>query len=720
MNRCLFLFCLLLTVSIIVIPKLACAQDTAADPLVAGFLSPPDSRKPQTWWHWMNGNVTKQGITLDLEAMKRVGIGGAHLAQVGTGIPKGPVAYDSPEMVDCIKFAASEANRLGLDFVMFNCPGWSSSGGPWITPENSMKSLVYTETTVTGGFRVILEVPKPAAKQNFYRDAFVLAFPTVKTDERIANFNVAGRVRATTGSVTTRPGVATADTPAIDPAEGCGCHRQHGTEWLSQLGRRLPGDWTVMRIGFTTNEMKNHPAPDGGLGLECDKFSREAMEFHFEHFFGKYYDALAPLIAKGQASALIDSYETGTQDWTDQFPQEFLKRRGYDMKNYLPALVNGRVVGSLDISQRFLWDTRKTKAELMNEYYYGYFAAMCHKHGIKAVFEPYYPGNFDDLTAGAYADKPMGEFWNGQPNQHSIKLVASVIHLNGLPVMGAESFTSQSRWTEYPYSLKGLGDFMWSQGLNQFIFHRYAMQPNATAVPGMTMGPWGGHFDRTNTWFEQSTAWLKYAARSQFLLQQGLFVGDLLYFAGEDSPVVAPTTAALKPALPLGYDYDNVDTVTMKNRLKIVDGKIVLPDGMSYRVFVLPSKKTMTKETLQNIHDLVSDGMNLVVNGPIPAGTPSLMGYPDGDKEVNQLAADLWGNMDGAAVTEHAFGKGKVFCGFAAVGAGEVEYFAGYRGDFAVGRCTDHLHSSACGGRGDLFRRQSRPENRGSGLLVPG
>ncbi len=421
------------------------------------------------------------------------------------------------------------------------------------------------------------------------------------------------------------------------------------------------GNWTVLRIGFTTNGRTNHPGPDGGVGLEVDKFSGAALGRHFDAFFGKFYDVMKPLTARGKAAALIDSYETGQQNWTDKFPDEFKKRRGYDPAPYMPVMATGRVVGSVDISQRFLWDVRKTQAELMNENYYGRFAELCHKHGMVAYLEPYDNGNFDEMIAGSYADMPMGEFWQGQANQRSIKLVASVAHMNGRAIMGAESFTSQSRWTESPYSLKALGDFMWTQGLNKFVFHRFAHQPNPdpTVFPGMTMGPWGGHFDRTNTWFEPGRAWMDYIARSQFLLQQGLFVGDLVYFAGEDSPVRNPDESRLTPPPPGGYGYDTIDTVTMQKRVRIVDGKITLPDGLAYRAFVLPPNvHTMTVETLQNVHDLVSAGMTLVVNGPPPERTPSLMNYPAADATVTRLAGDLWGDLDGTAKTEAPLARG--------------------------------------------------------------
>ncbi len=628
------------------------------DKLEAGFVSPPDTARPETWWHWMNGNVSKEGTTLDLEAMKRVGIVGAHLAQVGENIPKGPVAYDSPQMVECVKFAISEANRLGMELCMFNCPGWSSSGGPWIKPENSMKVLVFTEMTVEGGKRVSVGLKQAEGKLGFYRDAMVVAFPEDARDVKLAAFNN-GLLKPGTKADAGLEGYV----GGIDP--GSVMNVTNRMDASGNLNWDAPaGKWTVMRIGFTTNGTQNHPGPEGGVGLEVDKFSKDALAAHFNAFFGPYFEAMKPLTAKGKFAALIDSYETGNQNWTDRFPEEFKKRRGYDLMKFMPAMVSGRVVGDVEETERFLWDVRKTEAELMDENYYGYFSELCHEHGMKAYTEPYDNGNFDEMVAGAYADMPMAEFWQDQANQRSIKLVASVMHMNGRPIMGAESFTSQSRWTEYPYGLKSLGDFMWTQGLNRFVFHRFAMQPNPTAVPGMTMGPWGGHFDRTNTWFEQGKAWLQYVARSQFLLQQGRFVGDLVYFAGEDSPVRNPDESALIPAPPEGHGFDTIDTVTMKKRVLISDGKIVLPDGLSYRAFVLPpGVKTMTLETMGRLHELVEEGMVLVVNGPRPVGTPSLGDVFKGDAALARMSADLWGDMDGVKVTEHAYGKGKVYWG---------------------------------------------------------
>lgn len=632
------------------------------DRLVDGFNSPPDAARTHVWWHWMNGNVSKAGITADLEAMNRIGIGGAHLAQVGMS-SRGAVPYGTPQNTELVRFAIQEAARLKLDLVMFNCPGWSSSGGPWVTPDKSMKVLVFTDTPVTGGQAVSVALPQPPAKLDFYRDAFVLAYPTPAEDNRLQPFDN-GNVNR--GSIA--PGGAPVvgggeNVPGIDPAKivdlTASMNAQGQLDWSAPAG-----NWTVMRIGFTTNGRNNAPAPDGGTGLEVDKYSKEALDLHFESFFKPFYDQLKLVGAKG--GALIDSYETGPQTWTDKFPEEFKKRRGYDIAPYMPVMATGRVVGNWEISQRFLWDVRKTQAELMNEYYFAHFTELCHQHGLLSYIEPYHSVNFDEELVGALADVPMGEFWQGKVPNRSIKLVASAAHVGGKQIMGAESFTSTSKWSESPYSLKTAGDVMWSLGLNKFMLHEYALQPNIdpSAFPGMALGPYGGFFTRTNTWFEPSKAWQSYNARGQFLLQQGVFAGHLLYFVGEDSPVRTPDMDLFDPAPPAGYGADTIDIQSLRTRVKIVNGKMTFPDGLTYRALVLPANiRTLTVETAQNLHDLVNAGMTLVVAGPKPARTSSLTNYPNGDAAVARLTNDIWGNLDGTTVTEHALGKGHVYWG---------------------------------------------------------
>lgn len=776
----------------------------ALAPAEDAFRRPPASARPYTWWHWMNGNITAEGITRDLEAMARVGVGGFQLFQVGTGIPKGPVAYGSAEHLKLLEHAAREAMRLGMEFDLHNCPGWCSSGGPWITPEYAMQQLAWSETYVRGGQRVQVKLLQPLARLNFYRDAFVIAFPSLEGEtqafqERVvrlsagtgdvdrsilgegsaqgvevrpgsqgepaflllefaepfearsvllasagipggppgAGFGQAGAIRleasddgkqfrtvATLRAGGAGFGAATAPVPAIAefapvrarffrllfpaprrvmqlrlssaaripgwvfkanfarPAGSAPAAEPVGaipsgsvidpekvldlTAYMKASGElewdAPAGNWTVLRLGWTPTGRTNHPGPDGGVGLECDKYSAAAMDFHFNHFFGPLLAALRPLAEKGLAGALIDSYEVGMQNWTPEFPKEFEKRRGYDLRRYLPAMT-GRIVGSLEISERFLWDVRRTQADLMSDNYYGRFAELCRKHGFKAYTEPYEGGPFEEMQAGSRMDVCMGEFWIGRGNHRSVKLAASIAHVFGQPVVGAEAFTGAppfSKWQEHPYSMKALGDWMFTQGLNRFIFHRYAHQPHPTAVPGMTMGPWGFHFDRTNTWFEKSKPWLEYIARCQHMLQQGVFVADLLYFSGEDAPVDTPDRNRLDPTPPEGHDWDTINAEGLLRRVRVEDGKLVLPDGTTYRVLVLQRGASMTLPTLRKIQELVREGA--WVCGPRPESSPSLADRRH-DAEFRRIASEVWGELDGSSARERAYGRGRVFWG---------------------------------------------------------
>jgi hypothetical protein len=634
------------------------------DSLEAGFHEPPDSAKPQTWWHWMNGNITKEGITMDLEAMKRVGIGGAQIFNVDCDIPAGPVKFMSPEWRGLMLHAVREAERLGLELCVHNGAGWSSSGGPWNTAEHSMQRVTTSEQKVKGPSRFASVLPLPPKQKDYYRDIAILAFPTIPSTKplRIANIEAKGGfngefVLSSPTKTNTARDHALERTAIIDL-----------TSRLQPDGRLewdVPaGDWTVLRIGNTSTGEENHPAPNNGRGLECDKFSKEALDAHWAGFVQKVLDDAGPLAGTGKAldNVLIDSYEVGGQNWTPQFASEFAQRRGYEPLLYLPTLT-GRVVDSPEISERFLWDMRRTIADLFADNYYGHFQKLCHAHGLKASFEPY-TGPFDSLQSGAWADIPMGEFWVGGEPDQSVKLAASVGHIYGKPIVGAESFTAgpsaqHGRWLDDPSSLKTLGDLVFCRGVNRFIFHRYAMQPWTNRVPGMTMGQWGTHFDRTSTWWEQGRSWLQYVARCQFMLQQGQFVADAAYFCGESAPVELRVG---NPALPPGYDWDAVDADVLLNHATMKGGCLCLDSGMKYRVLILPpGDSAMRTPLLRQLSRFVENGLTLV--GPRPQSSPSLEDYPKCDDEVKQVVTQMWGDCDGRRVTQHKMGQGQVSWG---------------------------------------------------------
>jgi hypothetical protein len=615
----------------------------------AGFMAPPASAKPHTWWHWMNGNVTKAGITLDLESMARVGIGGFQNFDAGTGIPKGPIVYLSPEWLELKKHAIAEAQRLGLEFTMHNCPGWSSSGGPWITPELAMQEIKYSEITIEGGKQVNVKLPKPETKLDYYKDICVLAFPAVNGKvegwEKRANFAF------------NRYGVddIPADAPAISEIDILDVTQHLQPDGQFVWGPYTRGQWTIVRFGYSAIGTENRSAPDTGVGLECDKYSAAAFGFHFNKMMENLLPFLQPLGKNGKVGLLIDSYEVGMQNWTPGFEKIFKEKNGYEINKFLPAMT-GRVVGNADLTNRFLWDLRRTQGTLMADNYYGKFTELCHKNNIISYIQPYDRGPMEEMQIGARIDINVGEFWqnlssifqNNWTMRRTVKLSAAIAHTNGQKVVAAEAFTSEpesGKWQEHPFSLKVQGDRMFTQGLNRMVFHRFAHQPHPTAKPGMTMGPWGSHFDRTNTWWEQGKAWMTYLSRCQYLLQSGTFIADIAYFTGEDAGVYTRVERnEVVPTPPEGIDYDLINSETLLNKAKVVDKQLVLDSGTSYKILSIQDFRTMSVRMLSKIIGFQKAGLAII--GEKPMRTPGLM---DDENEFKKLIDQL--TFDGSALS---------------------------------------------------------------------
>lgn len=619
---------------------MSCAEQT--DPLLTGFQNPPPSAKARTWWHWMNGNISKVGITADLEAMKEVGIQEAQIFNVKLHEPKGPVDYLSESWLDHFKFAAQEAHRLGMKLGFHNSPGWSSSGGPWVTPENAMQTVVFSELTLTGGKTVEIILPKPKTKLDYYRDIAVFAFPKPLSDQRIDNLDyksLSGRVR----NHLLPDQKVIPDEAIIEKSSIINL-----TSSLSEndiLNWDAPkGEWVILRMGHTPTGHKNRPAPTEGLGLECNKMSKAAVNHYWKNGLQPILDHLGDLVGSVVNNCIIDSYEVGTTNWTAGFGMEFEKLRGYDLIDYLPTLA-GYYVESGEVSERFLWDFRRTIGDLMAENYYNHFGKLCLDAGMTFSVEPYW-GPFDNMQVGATGDIVMCEFWSGHlAFFDSPKFVASIAKLNGSSIVGAEAFTGIGGWTEHPTRIKAIGDKAWAQGINRFIFHSYVHQPWDVA-PGLTLSYHGYDFNRHNTWWKPGKAHLDYIARSQFLLQQGRTVADVLVFTGESSPSNALLIPQIKA---MGFDYDLIG-VNKLHTLSVKDGQIYTENGDSYRLFVLSETKWMRPETFKILAKLANQGATIL--GPQPEKSPSLLNYPESDVEVSSLANNLWsaGKMQDVSV----------------------------------------------------------------------
>lgn len=666
------------------LPNLAAAQ--VVSDIERGFVQPPDSARPWVYWFWLNGNITKEGITADLEAMRRVGIGGVLIMEVDQGAPVGPVDFMGPRWRELFKFVVAEAERLGLEVNMNDDAGWNGSGGPWIKPEQAMQKVVWTEVDVEGGkaFRGTLALPKAVA--GYYRDIAVLAFPAT------GGYRIEGIQAKAAYEVGGVGPAAAKELPAemvIDRRRIVDLTAEMDRE--GRLAWEVPaGKWTIVRYGHTCTGVENAPAPATGRGLECDKLSKEGIEAAFNGMMAKLIADVGPAAGRTLVATHIDSWENGSQNWTARMREEFKARRGYDLLPFLPTC-GGRVVDSLEISERFLWDLRQTISELVVENYANHMGTLARQHGLRLSVEAY-GGPTDELPYAGRADEPMCEFWIGGGAFSTIKEMASAAHIYGKPILGAEAFTATDteRWQEWPGSIKALGDRAFCDGISRFVFHRYAMQPWLDRVPGMTMGPWGLHYERTSTWWEWTPAWHTYLARCQFLLRQGLFVADLCYLQPEASP------QALVGHAPQPYDYDNCSAEAVLTRMAVRDGRILLPDGMSYRLLVLPDGWPMTVKLLGKIAELVREGATVV--GPRPQKAPGLTDYPACDGALKRLADELWGDCDGRTVKERRLGRGRVVWGIA---PDQVLAMAGVAPDFTAGPGIRYIHRAA--GATDIY-----------------
>jgi hypothetical protein len=818
------------------------AQD-AANLLEQGFRTPPDSAKPRTWWHWTGSNITKTGVTKDLEWMKRVGVGGMQLADVSAGggqTVERKIPFGSPEWLDAVRHAASEAGRLSLEMTIFSSAGWSETGGPWVKPEQAMKKLVWSETHVEGPRTLHDRLAQPPSNNGpirnlstrrpnappdptYYADSVTLAYrtpseeaagprPKITTsaaagdaaaladddlntaltlagaDPAWIEFEYAqpfkaraitiaarggipaGRVLASSDgaafqTVATLPGAQlyrggqvrtfafpettarvyrieitgaamnpasvmsqaapppakqyeiteaalhsgarvhrweekagfsflfeyeTTPTPAVPPAAAI--PRQEVIDLTSRLTKDgvldwdVPaGRWTILRMGYSLTGAKNRPAVPSGLGYEVDKLSRKHAEAYLKGYLEPIAASLGPLYGKALRYVLLDSWEAGMQNWTDDMPAEFRARRGYDPTPYLPALA-GRVVESAETSDRFLWDFRRTLADMVADNHYGAIAGMLRSRGLGTYGEAAGVSleiPEDTLLNKSKIDIPMGEFWVHDLHPSSmyyedVRGAASAAHVYGKQIVAAESFTGGGY--ESPYTLKKIGDYWFAQGVNRIVFHTSAHQPLDTK-PGNTMV--GAHIHRNITWAEQAAPFMTYLARTSFLLQQGRSVADIAYLLNEGAPSTMPFWGAgLQPAMPDGYDYDYVNTDVLLNRMSAdSDGRLTLPDGASYRVLVLPQTNRMTPRVARKLRELIAAGATVV--GPKPVRSPSLSGQPEADTAVQAIAADVWGDLDGVSRTRRAYGKGTIVWGQ------PLEAVVGVPRDFESSRALD-------------------------------
>lgn len=673
----------------------ACGGIDELDVMRANFVSPPESARPGVYWYFMDGNLSKESITKDLESMKEAGIGYVTFLEVNVGVPRGKVDFFSEEWKECFVHAVKECERLGIAMTLGIGPGWNGSGGPWVSGEQSMQHLVSSVTNVKGAGKqtIRLAVPAPAMpffgegaltpelkarRDSFYTDVAVLAFPKTAGKTFIDDINSKSLYYRQPYS--SMPGVKQfmdrdnepSDAYADDVVDAGKVVDLTGMMKGDLLTWDVPaGEWTIMRFAARNNGAVTRPAPMPGVGFESDKADSAALAAHFSIFTDELLSMLGKrdtTLPGGLKYLHIDSWEVGAQNWTPQLREEFTKRRGYDPQPYYPVYA-GYIVGDKNISERFLWDLRQTMQELMVEKHSSYVRRYANRNGMLLSIEPYDMNPMQDLELGASADVPMAEFWSlgGFNTSFSAVEASSLAHVKGQRVVPAEAFTAHlDGWRQHPASMKNQNDWTFAAGINRLVYHTFQHQYLPDSLrPGMTMGPYGVHWDRNQTWWPYVGAYHTYVARCQYMLQTAEPVADVLYLTPEEAPFVfrAPKSALYGDVLidKRGYSFDACPPSLLKGA-SVKDGKVVFPSGATYRIMVLPHFKTMTPAMLAKLKELVADGAVLV--GLPPEQTPGLTDYPQSEGKLKAMVDELWGSDASlSGLVERQFGKGTVFTG---------------------------------------------------------
>lgn len=660
---------------------------SAAGELEQGFREPPDAARPGVYWYFMDGNMDREMMEVDLQSMHEAGLRKALFLEVNIGVPRGPVGFMSEPWQENFANAVKVADRLGMEIILGTGPGWAGSGGPWVKPEQSMQHLCASSVQLAAPVStpITLPVPAPLAPSRFaglsghlghlrnqwYADVAVLAFPTpektpapdmlaVKALHRTDPFSIWKHVPRFVPSQAECPEPEPAC--VIDPAsmiELTGKMRPDGTlDWQPP-----PGNWTVMRFAARSTGQTTRPAPAPGHGFEVDKLDAKAFESHFQNFHMKLMDRVGKRRPnRGWTALHLDSWEMSSQNWTGSFRAAFKEQCGYDPQPYYPAY-HGLIVGSRKQTERFLFDMRRIAQELLLDQYVQTIKDTAHEHGFYYTSQGYDMNPAGDLDVLAMADIPSCEFWINNCNDTVYSCVEAVAaaHTMGKPVVRAEAFTSGGGvYGVSPGDMKNQSNWAFAMGINEFIFHTFQHQPLGKdgPRPGMAMGPHGIHWHRNQTFWPMVGAYHEYVARCGQLLRQGVSVVDVLYLTPEGAPhIFLPPEGALDASGDKhGYSFDAVSPRILMQRARVKKGRITFDEGTSYSLMVLPRQETMTPELLEKITKLVKAGA--VVYGAPPVASPSLVDFPDCDDRVKILAKRLSGE---SPVAVNQFGKGRVY-----------------------------------------------------------
>jgi hypothetical protein len=654
----------------------------------ANFQNPSQEYGVNCWWWWLNGHVTRAAITKDLEAMKSRNFQGAMIFDAGghnqrgnKDIPKGPL-FGSDEWNKLFVFALDEAKRLGL-VIGFNIQSGWNLGGPRVTPQYTAKQITFSETKISGNKSGAIKLALPSRRNDFYKDIAVLAFPLKnenKTSEVITHPDLKLGYHELGGSAPDTRFLLTNKLQNSRSLQETTSYIVKKDEILNltskmnadgDLNWEAPdGEWSVLRIGYTCTDSHVSTSSGDWQGSVLDYMSKDAFAFYWNDVVEPIFKAAGDHVGTTLKFMETDSWECGGMNWTDNFPVEFTKYRGYDLLCYLPV-VAGYVIDDIPASNAFLSDFRKTLGDLVAYNHYAVFQEYAHKYnmGVQPESAGPHAGPMDGIKNYGFSDIVMSEFWSPSPhrplpeNRFFLKQASSAAHIYGKKIVGAESFTTIGpHWNdELWHDQKSSFDHEICAGLNRMYFHTFTCSPPEMGLPGQEYFA-GTHVNPQVTWWKQSGAFIGYMQRTQSVVQNGQFVADVLYYYGDHVPNVFPFKHSDPAGVMPGFDYDVTDE-TIFLQLKMKEEKIVVPGGVEYRVLALPDHKVLSLAVLEKVNELLKQGAQVI--GWKPESSVSLVGGEKEQKKFQELATKIWGNEPGEK-GEKKYGKGWITWGVTA------------------------------------------------------
>ena len=634
--------------------RAADAGDELAN-LERDFLAPPDTDKPWAYWWWLKGNVSEASITRDLEAMKSQGFAGLlmfdargyHESHVPP--PESRMEFMSAEWRRMLKFAMSEADRLGLQMSvnLSSCAG--ALKGPWLVGDEAPKELLWKAWEVRGPRR--LDDTLKDEEMPHFRDVMLLAARSAEPDT-----DPSGAFPDEWRPVETVPKANARVSEVVDLSGKV--DRQGRLAWDVPEGR-----WTLLRFASAVIE---------GHEYDVDVLDETAVEAHFKRMGKAVLADAGPLAPKTLTHFYSVSWEGAMPTWSPRLDEQFKKYRGYSIRQYMPVLA-GMTVKNREVSDRFLRDYYKTLGDCFRDNFYGKLRQLSNREGIKWHSESGGPWSrkrktfeqADQFAFLARNDMPQGEFWH--PYRGLNRPPAMTAHIYGKRLAATEAFTHmRAHWSAYPAAIKPDADAAFCDGVNHFIWHTFSASPPEFGKPGIEYFA-GTHINPNVTWFDQSGDFLDYLARCQVMLRKGRFVADVCCYTG-DNPYLhwgRGTQWSESPSMTLGkgYAYDLVNDEVLLGRMAVVDGDLVLPDGMRYRMLVVDlNDETVSPTILDKITELTRAGATVVLGQRRATQAPGLHGYPTCDTQVGKLAAELWGPA-GETAGQQPLGKGKIIRG---------------------------------------------------------